>query len=136
MKDQYDNELIRIVIESNENLGINGFYWGYMDEQFRGSKEELYNSVNKIILCLEWLDRYLNYFTYFSSDYCSASKVKEMIEKPNGPNIPLGCVIVALLYNYNRIEYEKEFGKNDLIFRLPSTERDELKRIEKVIYEL
>jgi hypothetical protein len=49
---------------------------------------------------------------------------------------PLGCVITAILYNYQKLEYEKEVGNKDLIFRIPSTERDKLRNKARIIYEL
>ena len=50
--------------------------------------------------------------------------------------IPLGCVSTAILYNYQMLEYEKEAGSMDLIFRHPSTVRDKLESRKRRIYEL
>ena len=63
--------------------------------------------MDKIIVCLKWLDSGLDYFTYFAKDDCLASEVKEMIQDNQHPVIPLGCVIIALLYFRERIEIEK-----------------------------
>ena len=136
MKNKYDKEMIIYTIEAVENLGIDGFHWEERDEQFRKSQDELKQSVDKIIVCLEWLDEYLNYFTYFSNYNCYASNVKEMIEIRGKRQIPLGCVMAAIMYNYQKLEYEKEAGNKDLIFRIPSTERDKLRNKARIIYEL
>jgi len=136
MKNDYDKEQIVFIIEAVENLGLDGFHWGDRDEEFRKSQKELKNSVDKILVCLEWLDEYLTYFTYFANYYCYASEVKDMIENPGEEEIPLGCVITAILYNYQKLEYEKEVGSKDLIFRLPSSTRDKLESKKRRIYEL
>ena len=136
MKNEYDKEMIIYTIEAVENLGIDGFHWEERDEQFRKSQDELKQSVDKIIVCLEWLDEYLNYFTYFSNYNCYASNVKEMIEIRGKRQIPLGCVIAAILYNHQKLGYEKEIGNKDLVFRIPSTERDRLEIKKRIIYEL
>ena len=57
MKNNYDDELIIDVIEAIETLGIDGFHWGMPDEQFYKSQDELINSVDKIKICLDWIDR-------------------------------------------------------------------------------
>jgi hypothetical protein len=136
MKNKYDKEMIIYTIEAVENLGIDGFHWEERDEQFRKSQDELKQSVDKIIVCLEWLDEYLNYFTYFSNYNCYASDVREMIETPDTGRISLGCVIAAVMYNYQKLQHEKEIGNKDLVFRIPSTERDRLEIKKRIIYEL
>ena len=136
MKQQYDEELIINIIEAVENLSIDGFHWDKKDDKFLNIQKELKKSIYKIIVCLDWLDKYLDYFTYFANYNCYASDVKEMIEKPDGPEIPLGCVITAILYNYQKLEYEKEVGSKDLKFRLPSTVSNKLRNKARIIYEL
>jgi hypothetical protein len=136
MKQQYDEELIIDVIDAIENLGIDGFHWQKKDDKFLNRQKELKKSIDKIIVCLDWLDEGLNYFTYFANYNCYASNVKDMIEKPDGPEIPLGCVITAILYNHNKLEYEKKVGCKDLRFRIHSTERDRLRNKARIIYEL
>ena len=136
MKQQYDEELIINIIEAVENLGIDGFHWGKKDDKFLHRQKELKKSIDKIIVCLDWLDKSLNYFTYFSNYNCYASDVREMIETPDTGRISLGCVIAAVMYNYQKLEYEKEGGNKDLIFRIPSTERDRLRNKARIIYEL
>jgi hypothetical protein len=136
MKNDCDRELIVYTIEALENLGLDGFHWGKRDEEFRKSQEELENSIDKVLVCLEWLDEHLTYFTYFANDYCYASKVKDIIENHREEQIPLGCVITAILYNSQKLEYEKEYGSKDLIFRHPSTVRDKLESRKRRIYEL
>ena len=136
MKQQYEEELIINIIEAVENLGIDGFHWGKKDDKFLDKQKELKKSTDKIIICLDWLDEGLNYFTYFANYNCYASNVKEMIERPDGPEIPLGCVITAILYNYQKLEYEKEVGNKDLTFRLHSTDRNKLRNKARIIYEM
>ena len=136
MKNKYDKEMIIYTIEAVENLGIDGLHWGEKDDKFLKKQKELKKSVDKIIVCLDWLDEYLNYFTYFSNYNCYASNVKEMIEIRGKRQIPLGCVIAAIMYNYKRLRYEKEIGNKDLVFRIPSTERDRLEIKKRIIYEL
>jgi hypothetical protein len=136
MKQQYDEELIIDVIDAIENLGIDGFHWQKKDDKFLNRQKELKKSTDKIIICLDWLDNYLNYFTYFANYNCYASNVKDMIEKPDGPEIPLGCVITAILYNHQKLGYEKEVGSKDLKFRLPDTDRNKLRNKARIIYEL
>ena len=136
MKQQYDEELIINIIEAVENLGIDGFHWGKKDDKFLNRQKELKKSIDKIIICLDWLDKGLNYFTYFENYNCYASDVKEMIENSSNMKIKLGCVITAILYNYQKLEYEKEVGSKDLKFRLPSTDRDKLRNKARIIYEM
>jgi len=136
MKQQYDEEQIINIIEAVENLSLDGFHWGKKDDKFLNIQKELTKSVDKITVCLDWLDEGLNYFTYFANYNCYASDVKEMIEKPDGPEIPLGCVITAILYNHQKLKYEKEVGSKDLKFRLHSTDRNKLRNKARIIYEL
>jgi hypothetical protein len=136
MKKQYDKEMIIYTIEAVENLGINGFHWGKRDNKFLKSQDELKLSVDKIIVCLDWLDEGLNYFTYFANYNCYASDVKKMIEQGGEIEIPLGCIITAIMYNYQKLDYEKECGKKDLTFRLPSHIRDKIEIKKRIIYDL
>jgi len=92
--------------------------------------------MDKIIVCLDWLEEGLNYFTYFSNYNCYASDVKEMIGLRDKRETPLGCVITAILYNHQKLEYEKEVGNKDLTFRLPSTDRNKLRNKARIIYEM
>ncbi len=136
MKNEYDEEQIINTIEAVENLGIDGFHWRKKDEKFLDKQKELKKSIDKIIVCLDWLDEYLNYFTYFANYNCYASDVKEMIELRGNRDAPLGCVITAILYNHQKLENEKEVGKKDLTFRVPSHIRNKLETKKRIIYEL
>jgi hypothetical protein len=131
MKNQYDENLILDVIEAIETLGVDGFHWGKKDKEFSKSQEELINSVDKIITCLEWIDREYTLEAYIRASGCNASKLQQIIELNEGTEIPLGCVITALAYNYHRFRYLKTVGEKDVIFYAPANIVRELKRKKK-----
>jgi len=136
MKQQYDIELIESIIDQTKNIGLDGFHPGEMEDNFQESQNELKKSIDKIIVCLEWLDRGLGYFTYFAKEECLASEVKEMIQNDQHPVIPLGCVITALLYFRGRIAINKNIISSDLIFSLPYYERMDRERSRRICYEM
>ncbi len=80
MKQQYDKELIINVIEAIEHLGIDGFHWGKKDKQFVKSQKELKKSIDKIIICLEWIDREYTLEAYIKAKGCKASELKRDYE--------------------------------------------------------
>lgn len=131
MKNQYDEELIINVIEAIETLGIDGFHWGKKDKQFVKDQKELKNSIDKIIICLEWIDREYTLEAYIKASGCNASKLQQIIEIDEGTEIPLGCVITALAFNYHRFRYLKTAGAKDVIFYAPADIVRELKRKKK-----
>lgn len=120
MNNQYDKELITEVIEAIETLGIDGYHWGKRDEDFFKSQDELINSVDKIIICLDWIDREYTLEAYIRASGCNASKLQQIIELNEGTEIPLGCVITALAYNHHRFRYQKTAGIKDVIFYAPA----------------
>jgi hypothetical protein len=136
MKNQYDKELIINIIEQTKFLGLEGFYLEKLDKKFQESQIELKQNIDKIIVCLEWLDNGLGYFTYFAQDECLASEVREMIQDDQNPVIPLGCVITALLYFRNRIVIDKNIISSDLMFTLPYDERMDRERSRRICYEM
>jgi hypothetical protein len=115
---------------------LGGFHLGELGKKFQESQDELKNHIDKIIICLEWLDTGLDCFTYFAKDDCLASEVKEMIQNDQHPVIPLGCVITALLYFRNRIAIDKEIISPDLIFALPYYKRMDRERSRRICYEM
>ena len=127
MKNQYDKELIIDVIEAIETLGINGFHWGNKDKEFIKSQEELKNSVDKIIICLEWIDREYTLEAYMKATGLRASELKRGIEASEETEIPLGCVITAIAFNHHRFRYIKTIGWEDIIFYAPADIVRELK---------
>ena len=131
MKNQYDKELIIDVIEAIETLGIDGFHWGKKDKEFSKSQEELKKSIDKIIICLEWIDREYTLEAYIRASGCNASKLQQIIELNEGTEIPLGCVITAIAYNYHRFRYLKTAGMEDIIFYAPADIVRELKKKKK-----
>ena len=136
MKKEYNKEHIIYIIEAVENLGIDGFHWEELDEKFIESQKELKKSVDEIIVCLEWIDECLYLLTDFSKPTCYASEIKETMDSSSKEEIPLGCIIAALMHNYDMITYEKKVGLKDLIFCLPDNERERLRREARIIYEL
>ena len=136
MENQYDEEPITNIIDRAGNLGLEGFYLGERDEKFQESQNELKKSIDKIIVCLDWLDTGLDSFTYFAKEDCLASEVKEMIQDSHNPEIPLGCVIIALLYFCDRIVINKKRISQDLIFALPYDERMDRERSRRICYEM
>jgi hypothetical protein len=136
MNNQYDKELIIDIIEQMKFLGLEGFYLGKLDDKFLDSQNELKRSMDKIIVCLEWLDTGLGYFTYFAKDDCLASEIKEMIQNAQHPVIPLGCVITALLYFHNRIAINSNIESADLVFNLTYFEKLEREHRRRMIYEI
>ena len=148
MKQQYDKKLIINVIEAIENLGLDGFHWGKRDEHFFKSQDELMGSVEKIIICLEWIDREYTLEAYMKATGLKASQLKRAIEASEDIDIPLGCVITAIEYNYNRFRFQKLAGWEDMIFYAPADivrelkskmkRRDEVispERLQKIIEE-
>ena len=127
MKNQYDKELIIDVIEAIETLGINGFHWGNRDKEFIKSQEELKKSIDKIIICLEWIDREYTLEAYIKASGLKASELKRGIEASEETEIPLGCVITAIAFNYHRFRYNKITGWEDIIFYAPADIVRELK---------
>ena len=127
MKNQYDDELIIDVIEAIETLGIDGFHWGKRDEQFYKSQDELINSVDKIKICLDWIDREYTLEAYIKANGLRASQLKKGIEASEEIDIPLGCVITAIAYNHHRFRYIKTAGWEDIIFFAPADIVRELK---------
>jgi len=119
MKQLYDEELIINVIEAIEHLGIEGFHWGKRDEHFFKSQDELINSVDKIKICLEWIDREYTLEAYMKATGLRASQLQRAIEASAEIEIPLGCVITAITYNYHRFRYIKTSGWEDMIFFAP-----------------
>jgi len=119
MNNQYDKELIINVIEAVETLGIDGFHWGYNDKELAKSQEELKKSTDKIIICLEWIDREYTLEAYIKASGCNASELQKFIEASEETQIPLGCVITAIAYNYHRFRYNKTAGMEDIIFYAP-----------------
>ena len=131
MKNQYDENLILDVIEAIETLGVDGFHWGKKDNEFSKSQNELKNSIDKIIICLEWIDREYSLEAYIKATGNKASELKRIIEADEETEIPLGCVITALAYNYHRFRYLKTAGMEDIIFYAPADIVRELKRKKK-----
>jgi hypothetical protein len=131
MKNQYDKELIIDVIEAIETLGIDGFYWGIKDNEFTKSQEELKKSIDKIIICLEWIDREFTLEAYMKATGLKASELKRGIEASEETEIPLGCVITAIAFNYHRFRYLKTAGMEDIIFYAPADIVRELKSRKK-----
>jgi hypothetical protein len=127
MKNQYDEELIINVIEAIETLGIDGFHWGKKDKQFVKDQKELKNSIDKIIICLEWIDREYTLEAYMKATELKASELKRGIEASEETEIPLGCVITAIAFNYHRFRYIKTTGWEDMIFFAPADIVRELK---------
>jgi hypothetical protein len=127
MNNQYDEELIIDVIEAIETLGIDGFHWGKKDKEFSKSQEELINSVDKIITCLEWIDREYTLEAYIKATGLKASELKRGIEASEETEIPLGCVITAIAFNYHRFRYSRTTGWEDIIFYAPADIVRELK---------
>ena len=127
MNNQYDKELIIDVIEAIETLGIDGFHWGNRDKEFIKSQEELKKSIDKIIICLEWIDREYTLEAYMKATGLKASVLKRCIEASEETEIPLGCVITAIAINYHRFRYLKTAGMEDIIFYAPADIVRELK---------
>jgi hypothetical protein len=127
MKNQYDKDLIINVIEAIKHLGINGFHWGKRDENFFKSQDELINSVDKIIICLEWIDREYTIEAYIKANGLRASQLKIAIEASENIDIPLGCVITAIAFNHHRFRYTKTTGWKDIVFFAPANIVRELK---------
>ncbi|MFZ1518686.1 MAG: hypothetical protein WAU11_07920 [Ignavibacteriaceae bacterium] len=127
MKNQYDKELIIDVIEAIETLGINGFHWGNRDKEFIKSQEELKKSIDKIIICLEWIDREYTLEAYIKASGLKASELKRGIEASEETGIPLGCVITAIAINHHRFRYIKTIGWEDIVFYAPADIVRELK---------
>ena len=127
MNNNYDEELIIDVIEAIETLGIDGFHWGKRDEQFYKSQDELINSVDKIKICLDWIDREYTLEAYIRASGLRASQLKRGIEASEEIDIPLGCAITAIAYNYHRFRYIKTAGWEDIIFYAPADIVRELK---------
>jgi len=131
MKNQFDKDLIVNVIEAIETLGIDGFHWGNKDKQFVKSQKELKKSIDKIIICLEWIDREYTLEAYIKASGCKASQLQKIIEGNEETQIPLGCVITAIAYNYHRFRYIITAGMEDIIFYAPADIVRELKRKKK-----
>lgn len=127
MKNLYDKELIVDVIEAIETLGIDGFHWDKRNEEFIKSQNELKNSIDKIIICLEWIDREYTLEAYIKANGLRASQLKKAIEASEEIDIPLGCVITAIAYNYHRFRYIKTTGWEDIVFYAPADIVRELK---------
>lgn len=136
MKNQYDMELVKNIIDQTNNLGLEGFHLGEIDEKFLESRNELKKNIDKIIVCLEWLDSGLDFFTYFAKDDCLASEVREMIQNNQHPVIPLGCVITALLYFRGRVVIKKNSVSSDLTFELPYYQKMARERSRRLCYEM
>ena len=120
MKNQYDKDLIINVIEAIEHLAIDGFHWGKRDENFFKSQDKLINSVDKIIICLEWIDREYTIEAYIKANGLRASQLKIAIEASENIDIPLGCVITAIAFNHHRFRYTKTTGWKDILFYAPA----------------
>ena len=135
MNNQYDKELIVDVIEAIETLGIDGFHWDKRDEEFIKSRNELKNSIDKIIICLEWIDREYSLEAYIKAKGNKASELKKGIEADEEIDIPLGCVITAIAFNYHRFRYLKFPGLEDIIFYAPADIVRELK-LRKKTYDV
>jgi hypothetical protein len=134
MIQQYDKELIIDVIDAIENLGIDGYSWSKKDKQFVKSQKELKKSMDKIIICLEWIDREYTLEAYIKAKGCKASELKRIIEANEETDIPLGCVITALSYNHHRFRFLKLPGWEDMLFYAPTDIVRELKS-RKSIYQ-
>lgn len=132
MKSDYDENQIVEVIEAIEHLGIDGFHWGKRDEEFIKSQNALKNSVDKIIICLEWIDREYSLEAYIKAKGNNASELQKMIESIEETDIPLGCVIVAIAFNHHRFRYLKFRGLNDIVFYAPADIVRELKKKQRV----
>jgi hypothetical protein len=119
MNNQYDKELIIDVIEAIETLGIDGFHWGYNDKELPNSREELKMALDKIIICLEHIDKEFTPDQYIKAKGERASELKGLIDFKEDMDIPLGCVIAAIIYNRDRFEYLRLAGWKDIIFYAP-----------------
>ena len=60
-----------------------------------------------------------------------ASQLKRAIEASEETDIPLGCVITAIAYNYHRFRYIRTAGWEDMIFFAPPDIVRELKSQRK-----
>ena len=127
MKQQYDKEQIINIIEAVEILGIDGFHWDKKDDKFLKKQKELKKSIDKIIICLEWIDREYTLEAYIKANGCRASQLQKIIEANEETKIPLGCVITALSYNCHRFRFQKLVGWEDMIFFAPADIVRELK---------
>ncbi|HCY77721.1 MAG TPA: hypothetical protein DHV28_17555 [Ignavibacteriales bacterium] len=127
MNNQFDKELIIDVIEAIETLCIDGFHWGKKDKEFSKSQEELKKSIDKIIICLEWIDREYTLEAYMKASGLRAGELKRGIEASEETEMPLGCVITAIAFNYHRFRYIKTMGWEDIIFYAPADIVRELK---------
>jgi len=135
MKQQYDKEQIINIIEAVENLGIDGLHWEKKDDKFLKKQKVLKKSIDKIIICLEWVDREYTLEAYINANGCRASQLQRIIGINEEMEIPLGCVITALSYNCHRFRFLKLHGWQDMIFCAPADIVRELKS-RKRIYDV
>ena len=120
MKQQYDKNLILDIIDAIENLGNDGFHWGKRDNEFLKRQKKLKQ-------CLYWIDREYTLEAYIKASGLRASQLKRAIEASEDIDIPLGCIITAIAYNYHRFRYIKTTGWEDMIFFAPADLVRELK---------
>ena len=116
MNNQYDKELLINMIEEIETLGIDGFHWGYNDKELPKSREELKMSLDKIIICLERIDKEFTTDIYILAKGRRASEIKQLIDFKDNIDMPLGCVIAAIIYNRDRFKYLRLAGWEDITF--------------------
>ena len=108
--------LIIDVIEAIETLGVDGFHWGYNDKELRKSQEELKMSIDLIIICLDRIDKEFTPDIYILAKGRRASEIKRLIDFKDNIDMPLGCVIAAIIYNRDRFQYLRLAGWKDIIF--------------------
>ena len=103
-------------IENNENVILDGFYYGPHNKAFKKSRVELGSSYKLIYTCDYWLDGYCwqdNHSFYKVPDTTGL----RLIEKYYDITIPLGCLIIAVTHRGEKHIMGPDGNGFDIIFK-------------------
>ena len=94
-------------LNKNPELTYNGVEWNRNDTRYKEQRVALYENLDEIVLCMDWLDSF-----YVPSNNkkneTSSYAIKHYVEKYTGKYISNGALIAAYMmknYDCNTVEY-------------------------------
>lgn len=109
-------------LNKNPELTYNGIEWNQNDESYESSRVDLYESLDEIIKCIDWLDRF-----YVPSsrrkDETNSYALKHYVEYYTGEYISNGAFVAAVMMR--NLRYIKEKDNPNVFFKLHSKSLEE-----------
>ena len=119
---------IILFLKNNPELTYYGVEWNRDDPRYKEQRVDLYESLDEIVKCMDWLDSF-----YVPSnrkkDETNSYALKHYVEKYTGSYTPNGAFVTALMMKTYTYETERD-NPNVFIRMHPKPLRD-----HKIIYK-